>query len=86
MSSYPGTCDETRPQSVIAHCGDGGLVSVERYIALSTEQVEDAHGSILVAHGDVVAVGGGAQVGHLMFDTLQDQHLVGGREIYREGR
>ena len=67
---YPGPCDQSGPQSVIADDGDRWLVAVEGDIAFTADQTEDAHGAILVTHGDVDAIRGRAEEGHFVFGSL----------------
>lgn len=70
-----GSGDESGAQRVVAHGGDGRLVSIEADVALAVEQTEEPHGAVLVAHGQVGAIWRRAKEGHLMFLASEDQHL-----------
>lgn len=72
---YPGAGDQPSPERVVAHGADGGLVAVEGHVALAVLQAEDAHCAVLVTHGDVDAVGRGAEEGHLVLLAPKDQDL-----------
>ncbi|KAG7240374.1 hypothetical protein INR49_026945, partial [Caranx melampygus] len=51
-----GAGDEPSSQSVVLYHCDCRLVAVEGDVALAIHQVEDSHGAVLVAHGDVDAI------------------------------
>lgn len=54
---------------------DSRLVTTEGDAALAIQQAKYSHSTVLVTHGDVDAVGWGAEEGHLVFLALQDEDL-----------
>lgn len=73
--TYLGASDEPSSQLVVLYDTDARLVATERDVSFAVQQAEDAHGTILITHGDVDPIGWGAEEGHLMFLALQDQNL-----------
>lgn len=74
-STYLGTSDEPSSERVILHDADRSFVAIEGDVTLAVQQAEDPHGTVLVTHGDMDAIGRGAEEGHLVFLALQDQDL-----------
>ena len=54
-------------------------MTAEGDVALAAQQAEDSDRAVFVTHGDVDAVWGGAQMGHFLFVSLENQDLKGGR-------
>lgn len=55
--THPGTSDEPCSEPVVLYDADSRLVAIEGDIALAVQQAEDSHGSVLVTHSDVDAIG-----------------------------